>query len=329
MSTSPDWDSLIQKHLDGLTNEEDSAALSAMIVADADVRSRYLRAAQLHGALTNELLDFDLEGASMEPSTPAYRERTVPSGSGRKQVAASLVTGLLVGVLGAGMVWALGSPKAETRVLNVAHGSFDSLPTGPIKRGFSAQFGEWSGDPLEVVEEADGNRRLRFLETGNVKGNPQGGAAACNAFQFIDLTSLRHQFQADDPDAQYTLELSVHFERKPSAVDEAYPKLRADCRIYLFDVDPEDIVDGWPNVLSDVMAVGKKWVRLKPGENSKRVLASCLMEPDATVALITLDVGLGKRTTTPVKLGNFFADDVELTLTSRPKLPVRVVRAEK
>ena len=179
---------------------------------------------------------------------------------------------------------------------------------------------------MEVVEEADGNRRLRFQATGNVKNNPKGGASACNAFQFIDLTSLRHQWPTEDQDQQQTLELSVQFERKPSAIDEAYPKLRADFRIYLFDADPKTIANGWPDVLNDVVAVAKKRVRFKPGATSGQALASCLLEPDATVALITLNVGLGKPSSTPVELGNFFADDVELTLTSRPKLPVRVVK---
>jgi len=325
MTTPPNWESLIQRHLDGQTNEEEAAALSAQLVADADVRTRYLRAAQLHGALTDEVFDFELEGASMEPSTPTRRKHTVVPAERRKPFPSSLIAALLAGLLGAGMAWAIGSPKAEVRALRVADGSFDTLPVGPIQRGFSPRFGEWSGDPLEVIEEANGNRRLRFLETGNVKGNPQGGSTACNAFQFIDLTSLRHLWQADDPDAHHTLELSVHFERKAAAIDDAFPKLHAACRMYLFDISPDAIADGWPNVLSDVMAVGKKRVRLEAGETSGRVLASCLLEPDATVALITLDVGLGMHTTTPVELGNFYADDVELTLTSRPKLPVRVV----
>ncbi len=193
-------------------------------------------------------------------------------------------------------------------------------------RGFSPRFGEWSGDPVEVIEETDGNRRLRFMETGNVKGEPGGGASASNAFQFIDLTALRDRWQTDDPDAQQTLELSVNFERKPSSIDEEFPKLRADLRIYLFDTDPEAIVDGWPHVLTDVVAIGKKVVRPEPGEASGRITASCLLEPDATVALITLGAGVGMPTNTPVALGNYYADDVELTLTRSPKLPVRFMK---
>jgi hypothetical protein len=328
MTDPYDWQALVQKHLDGRTNEEEAAALSTQIVENEDVRSLYLKAAQLHSALADEVLALDFETA---PPSAAEPQSVVRSSSNSKprQVAAGVLAGLFVGVLGAGMVWAIGSPKAEAWALNVAHGSFDSLPTGPIPRGFSAQFGEWSGDPLEVTEEADGNRHLRFMETGNVKGDPKGGASACNAFQFIDLAALRHQWQADDPDAQHTLELSAHFVSKPSSVDEAFPNLRADCRIYLFDTDPQSVVDGWPHVVTEAVAVAKKRVRLKPGTHSGSVLASCILEPEATVALITLDVGVGMQTTTPIKLGNYFADDVELTLTRQPKLPVRVVQLAK
>ena len=241
MTDQPDWHALIQEHLDGRTNEEDAAALSARIVADADVRLLYLKAAQVHGALMDEVLALGLE---TEPAPASKPKPVLRRSTWSRPVAASLVVGLFAGLLGAGVAWAIGSPKAEARALRVAHGSFDSLPLGPIMRGFSSRFGEWSGDPVEVVEESNGNRRLRFMETGNVKGDPKGGASACNAFQFIDLAALRHLWQADDPEDQQTLELSVHFERKPSSSDEAYPKLRAYCRIYLFDADPEVIVEG-------------------------------------------------------------------------------------
>ncbi len=227
--------------------------------------------------------------------------------------------------MGVGVVWAVASPKALVSSVRIADGHFDSLPLGPIKRGFSSQFGEWSGDPVEVIEEADGNRRLRFIETGNVKGNPQGGASASNAFQFIDLTALRHQ-QAIDPNAQQTLELSAHFERMPSSIDDKFPKMRADCRIYLFDITPEAIVEGWPHVLSEVVGIGQKAVRLEPGEASGKIVASSLLKPEATVALITLGAGVGMQTNTPIELGNYYADDVELTLTSTPQLPVRFVK---
>jgi len=320
-----DWDSLIQKHLDGQTNAEEAEALSSRIVDDPGIRARYLQAAQVHGALADEVLALDLEDEPKVVAASKEKNKPIRSSAWPQQLAAAIVAGAFVGLLGIGVAWAIGKPKAEVSSLNVAHGTFDSLPPGPIVRGISSRFGEWSGDPVEVVEESDGNRRLRFMKTGNVTGNPKGGASACNAFQFIDLAALRHQWQTSDSDARQTLELSARFERKPSSIDEAFPKLRATLRIYLFEADPETIAEGWPHVLADVITVGKKVVRLEPGETSGKMSASCLLEREATVALITVDAGVGMESNTPIALGNYYADDVELTVTTSPKLPVRIV----
>jgi len=319
-------DTLIQKHLDGQTSAEEAEALSARIVSDAEVRARYLKAAQLHGALSDEVLALDLGEEPAIHAVPAEKQQKARSLAWPRQAAAAIVAGAFIGVLGVGIVWALAAPKAMVTSLDVAHGSFDSLSTGPIESGLSSRFGVWSGNPVEVVEDANGNRRLRFMETGNVKGIPGGGASACNAFQFIDLTALRHEEQGTDPDAQQTLELSAIFERQPSSRDEELPKSRANLRIYLFDADPETIAGGWPDVLADVISVGKKPVRLKPGETPGKVTATCLLEPEAKVALITVGAGGGMESKTPVELGNYYVDDVELTLTRSPKLPVRFVK---
>lgn len=319
-------DSLIQKHIDGLTSAEEAEALSSQIVADPEVRARYLRAAQIHGALADEVLALDLGEEPVIPAAPAEKTLKVRSFAWPRQAAAGIVAGALTGFLGVGIVWALATPKAIVTSLSVTHGTFDSLPMGPIESGLSPRLDVWSGNPVEVVEDANGNRRLRFMATGNVKGIPGGGASACNAFQFIDLTALRHEGRGTDPDAQQILELSAIFERQPSSRDEKYPKSRANLRIYLFDADPEAIAEGWPDVLADVVAVGKKPARLKPGETSGKVTATCLLEPEATVALITVGAGVGMESNTPVELGNYYVDDVELTLTRSPKLPVRFVK---
>ena len=79
-------------------------------------------------------------------------------------------------------------------------------------------------------------------------------------------------------------------------------------------------------MLADVITVGKKVVRLEPGETSGEISAVCLLEPESTVALITLGAGVGMESNTPIALGNYYADDVELTVTSSPKLPVRIVK---
>jgi hypothetical protein len=261
---------------------------------------------------------------------PAEQEKVItslpPTRMPLRPIGAAVAAGLVLGMICMSVAFGYVRPKSVVTYLPLAHGNFDSLPLGPIESGFSSRFGQWSGDPVDVIEEADGNQRLCFMETGNVKGDPKGGASASNAFQFIDLAALRNQWQSNDPGAQQTLELSVNFERKPSSTDGEYPKLRADCRIYLFDTDPEAIVEGWPHVLTDVVAIGKKMVRLKPGEKSGNIIATCLLEPEAAVALITLGVGVGMHTNTPIELANYYADDVQLSLTTHPKLPVQFAK---
>ena len=52
MNNEPNWDLIIQRHLDGLTSEDEAKILSVRIIEDDEIRSLYLKAAQLHGALS-------------------------------------------------------------------------------------------------------------------------------------------------------------------------------------------------------------------------------------------------------------------------------------
>ena len=326
MTALSDWESLIQKHLDGRTNEEEAAVLSARIVADVDVRSRYLKAAQLHGALSNELVSLDLEEGFMEFSAPKRRERSVQPANWRNQIAASLVAGALVGLVGVGMVWAMASPKAVASVFRIAHGDFESLTVGPIPDQFPVRFGEWNGDPAEVSVQVNGNRELRFLETANISRLPNGPAAACDVFQLVDLRSLRQQWDTIDPKAELTLELAARFRRDAQPPGAAARTIKGACHLYLFNAAPETIGKNWPLALSGAVALGSKNIKLVPGQESVPVSASCFLAPEATVAVIHVAANPKLEDRTPTTLGDCFVDDVQLTLTRRPKLPVRLVK---
>lgn len=319
-----DWDTLIQKHLDGQTTREEATALSARIVADADVRSRYLKAAQVHGALADEVLALDLETAPPQVAEPEER-REKRWFAWPRQIAAALVAGAFVGLLGVGVVWAVNSPMSEVKLVPVSNSDFEDS-VGPVEIGFPANFGGWSGDPAEVIEEADGNRIMRFLETANVTGNPNGSASACNVFQLIDLSSLQKQWDTENSEAQFTLELSATFHREAAPSDEELPKLKGTCTIHLYQAEPESIGEAWPLVISDAVALGNKAIKLDPGEESATISASCILEPEATIALISVNVNTMTGSKTPIKLGGYFVDDVQLTVIKQPTLPVRFVK---
>ena len=262
------------------------------------------------------------EGESSEPATQVRRIRRW---SWPQQIAAALVAGAFVGLVGFGVVGAVSSPKSEASYLSITNGSFEDS-VGRVKIGFPATFGHWSGDPAEVIEEEDGNRKLRFLETANVTGKSGGGASACNVFQLIDLSSLREQWDLDNSDAQFTLELSARFQREAAPNDDELPRLAASCTIHLYRADPESIGERWPMVINEALATGNKVIRLQPGDAAANISASCLLDPEATIALISVNANARTPTTTPIPLGGYFVDDVQLTLIKQPNLPVRFVK---
>ena len=323
MTDSTDWQDLIQKHLDGLTSEEEAAALSDQIVSDGAVRSDYLRAARLHGALGDEMLDLAPEPIPF-PQAESKKESRIHSTAWPRQLAAAIVTGAFVGLTGFGVAWAMHSPKSQASFVPVADGDFESL-SGPVQSGFPNQFGYWSGNPAEVVEEADGNRVLRFLETGNVMGRPNGGATNCSVFQWVDLTSLQQKRNIDQSESQLTLELSARFRREAAPNDADLPKLEASVRIFLFEEEPEFVRSTWPDVLREADALGKKAIRLTPGDDAT-ISTSCRINTDARMALIAVAANTREGGTTPIPLGGYYVDDVQLTAIQQPVLPVRFVK---
>lgn len=324
MTDSNDWQALIQKHLDGQSSETEAATLSDQIVNDAEVRAEYLKAARLHGALGDETLALDVEAISFptpEPSQNLGLRRFAWPG----QMAAALIGGAFVGLMGVGVIWAVNSPKSEAGLVPIANGTFEAM-SGPVNLGFPTQTGQWSGDPAEVIEEANGNRILRFLESANVTGKPNGGASACNVFQLVDLSSLQQQWDTENSEAQFTLELSALFCREAAPTDSELPRLKATCTIHLYQSEPESIGKAWPLITSDALAISNKVIKLKPGDESATITTSCILSPEANLALIAVNVNTMTGTKTPIKLGGYFADDVQLTVIKQPNLPVRFVK---
>lgn len=299
-----------------LRNDAEARAVMAKLLVDEQALVSHLRDESIVS-----ILDPEREGAGRTPSLrPALRLFAWP-----QQMAAGLIAGAVIGLLGVGMVWAIASPKSHARPIPVTNGDFEDS-VGPVDIGFPTDFGGWSGDPAEVIVEPDGNRTLRFLETANVTGNPNGGAVACNVFQIIDLSSLQQQWDTENSEAQITLELSGKFRREAAPNDDELPRLRGGLAIHLYRAEPESIGKAWPLVIRDAIAVGKRIIKLEPNDEPAKISASCILVPEATIALISLSANTKIRTKTPIPLGGYFVDDVKLTVTRQPTLPVNFVQ---
>lgn len=299
-----------------LRHDPEARSIMAKMLVDEQALVSHLRDQSIVS-----ILEPEREGVSRpSQSRPALRLFRWP-----QQLAAGLVAGVLLGVLGMGMVWAIGSPKSQARLLHVSNGSFEDS-VGPIEIGFPSNFGGWSGDPAEVIVESNGNRALRFLETANVTGDPNGGATACNVFQIIDLSSLQQQWDTENPEAQVTLKVSARFRRESASNDAELPKLRGGLKLHLYQAKPESIGKAWPLVIRDAIAVGKQTIKLEPGEESATISASCILAPKATIALISVYAHTRIPTKTPIPLGGYFVDDVRLAVIKQPTFPVRFVQ---
>ncbi len=299
-----------------LRNDPQAREMMAKVLVDEQALVSHLRDESIVS-----ILDPEREGAARTPSLrPALRLFAWP-----QQMAVGLIAGAVIGLLGVGMVWAIGSPKSQARLIPVTNGDFEDS-VGHVDTGFPTNFGRWSGDPADVIVDPDGNRTLRFLETANVTGNPNGGAAACNVFQIIDLSSLQQQWDMENPEAQITLELSGKFRRQAAPNDSELPRLRGGLAIHLYRADPESIGKAWPLVIRDAIAVGKKIIKLEPGDEPATISASCILAPEATIALISLSAHTRIPTKTPIPLGGYFADDIKLTVIKQPTFPVRIVK---
>ena len=266
------------------------------------------------------ILDAEREDATSRPTTrPAMRRMAF------QQIAAAMVVGVIVGLLGAGVVWAVNSPQSQIRALHIVNGDFETM-SGPVEGGFPSHFGMWGGNLAEVIEGSDGSRMLRFLKTGNVNGDPDDLASNCSVFQLVDLSILRQQWNTADPGSQVTLNLTARFHREAAPTDDGLPKLAGSCRIYLFNTKPEAIGGGWPQVIREEgVGFSKKEIKIMPGDEPTMITASCLLESEATVALIVVAAS-AKYRAVPIELGGYFVDDVQFTAIRQPTLPVHYVK---
>ena len=307
-SARTELNELLRKHPEART------IMSRMLV-DEQALVSYLRDESIVS-----ILDAEREDATSRPTTrPAMRRMAF------QQIAAAMVVGVIVGLLGAGVVWAVNSPQSQIRALHIVNGDFETM-SGPVEGGFPSHFGMWGGNLAEVIEGSDGSRMLRFLKTGNVNGDPDDLASNCSVFQLVDLSFLRQQWNTADPGSQVTLNLTARFHREAAPTDDGLPKLAGSCRIYLFNTKPEAIGGGWPQVIREEgVGFSKKEIKIMPGDEPTMITASCLLESEATVALIVVAAS-AKYRAVPIELGGYFVDDVQFTAIRQPTLPVHYVK---
>jgi len=313
--TDPEFLESLVRYQDGALSPAEIETFERVLSDDPERRRQFaesqLRSMALHDHFRQEAFRVP------EQASPTKRRPWKP----RPALAAA--AGLVIGLFGASVVWAISTPDwiaTASRVAGLADGGFEGGATGPIETGFPETTGRWSGDEAARVD-LEGGRVLQFVSPGADEAAPGGRAISCDVFQLVDLRTLR---PAAEGEGEAMLELSANFRDGRAAGTK--PSVTFMAQIFLFSGDPLALHQAWPNNLGEALASGAAFVHtmgeVKPEWH--RLGAKCLVPPGADFAVIQIGARPNLR---PVALESLYADEIELTLTTRPDLPVRVVEA--
>jgi hypothetical protein len=202
-------------------------------------------------------------------------------------------------------------------------GSFEKA-SGQLPSGFPIQYGVWSGDMAEVVAAADakasdGHKLLRFVRAEGDAAVPDSEASSCDICQLVDLRKIKR------PDATHesTLEACASF---LDARHQSGERVRFTLRVMAYAGDPANIRSQWPLTIKRAVAFGARDVESPGGTpDTWRTLAARIALPaDADFAVIQINAWKATLHGQAAEFGHQYADDIRLTLTTQPKLPVRV-----
>lgn len=315
------WHDLIQRHMAGLTIEDEAASLQELLKQDDNAARLYLRYTNLDLALESKASSMD---ATRELLTAPIISRSPRWTSWRPLTAAA--AGIVFGMLCASVVFGYATARTiatSSRLFALVDGSFEKV-TGRVASGFPSGFGKWSGDDAEIVSgnAKDGKQALRFVQAEREPRGSNSGAGACDVFQLVDLRPLK----AESEPGETTLELSAQFLDARGGPGE---KVRFVARLHLFAGSPEGLGKEWPLPRKEALATGSG-IAFSTGESPQTwqsVTTKVFLPQEADFAVVHLLVNIPEswpNRTTPATFGAQYADDVRLTLKTQPALPVRL-----
>lgn len=144
------WHELIQKHLAGLANPEESAKLEQSLESDAKLRALYLDYANLDMALESSA---KAETVLQEAQLLSERSPILKSDWFSWRPLTSAAAGIMIGVLTSSMVWAysgLKIPHVSRIAIPLVDPGFEELVT-PIPATVPRSLDSWNGDTSHVV----------------------------------------------------------------------------------------------------------------------------------------------------------------------------------
>lgn len=288
---NPDWHDLIQRHMAGLTTEDEAAALQELLKHDDNAARLYLRYTNLDLALESKASSMD---ATRELLTAPIVSRSPRWTSWRPLTAAA--AGLVIGVFSASLVYGMRAVPdvVKHERVTIAEGSFEGL-SGAVAEGFPQSTGAWAADQAEVVPGPDSGRALRLL--------PDEERPYSRLVQIVDVSALHGG-------SDHELELAASFRTGDPAHGSRY-KLR----LFGF-AESADEVPTFPLETEESGIVTLSQVLEVPSRNPGWQRFAIKMPLPPGVKSVVLWLGASTRPQPGPKVAHF-VDDVSLTLNVR------------
>jgi hypothetical protein len=222
------WHDLIQRHMAGLTIEDEAASLQELLKQDDNAARLYLRYTNLDLALESKASSMD---ATRELLTAPIISRSPRWTSWRPLTAAA--AGIVFGMLCTSVVFGfVGQRQVEKKTpLAVVQPSFEDAQM-PLAKGFPPAPSLWTGDVAKVVPAEngvtpkDGHHMLRMETT--VYGKP---VLFPRLYQIIALSpsgSERREIEVSASFASADPGSSPHYTVRAYAINEAPERLGPD-----------------------------------------------------------------------------------------------------
>lgn len=299
------FETLFEAWSESRMTPEEAAELSALLRRDRSACEKFRAAAAFHAQLHTaaDSLTLDAATASQTVSFPTFSR---PMGL----VAALLAVGLTVSSFG----WLLAarSDRAETRPLEITDGGFELLK-GSVPAGFPTRAFSWGGDPSEIVALEDHPTVLRFLEAAGEPSVPNSPRQSCDVFQIVDIRGVRDRL-LNSEEAFAELQLSLK-DGRPAGSEP----VRFIAKVYVFEGSPTDIIGHWPPVADQTLGSGAGFRVTRGNTGWTPMTTRCVVPPTAGFLVVQIGAGsAGEPGSTSPRLGRQYADDVRLTLRTRP-----------
>ena len=291
-----------------LTDSE-AAELSTMLRTNPESLEKFRAAARFHGELHAAINAIHLEQAASSAAPHSLRMRTRTLG-----IAAAF---LAVGLTALSIGWLLATPAdtARVKILDLHDGKFDEL-RGALPAGFPQSTHAWSGDPSEIAPaDAAHPTALKFITAAGEANVPNSPRQSCDVFQIVDLRQRKAELESA---REAFVELTASF--LDARTRDGEP-VRFICKVYVFEGSPENLAASWPPTADQIIGSGAQFHIGRHTSNAewRTVTTRCVIPPSAGFLVVQIGAGNASHPgRTSPQLGEQYADDIHLTLHTRP-----------